>query len=180
MRTYSLLILIAVSVLSFPCHLWSQEGSIAPIVYFIPFEGEVEVGLVNVLKRGFKEAEEQRATYIFLEMDTPGGRVDAALDIVDLILKSKIPVAIYVTNGATSAGAIIALAADHVFMNGEKLSTIGTASPVLGGSGPSDETMEAKALSYVLAKVRAICEEKGYDEHTTQLAMAMVDKEMEI
>lgn len=157
-----------------------NEMLTAPVVYIIPFEGEVEISLAAVLKRGFAEAENERATYIFLEMDTPGGRVDAALDIVDLILNSKIPVSIYVTNGATSAGAIISLAADHVFMNGKNLSTIGTASPVLGGGGETSDTMEAKALSYVLAKVRSICEEKGYNEQKTQLALAMVDKEMEI
>lgn len=157
------------------------EGTMAgPVVYIIPFEGEVETSLSAVLKRGFENAENERAAYIFLEMDTPGGRVDAALEIVDLILQSKIPVAIYVTNGATSAGAIISLAADKVFMNGKNLSTIGTASPVLGGGGETSDTMEAKALSYVLAKVRAICEEKKFDEQKTQLAMAMVDKEMEI
>ena len=172
----SIMVLLAAS----PVFLHAQDDQSKPVVYFIPFEGEVEIGLSKVLKKGFAEADQQRATYIFLEMDTPGGRVDAALDIVDLILKSKIPVAIYVKDGATSAGAIICLAADQVFMSGETLSTIGTASPVLGGGGGSNTTMEAKALSYVLAKVRAICEEKGFDEQKTELALAMVDKEMEL
>ncbi len=179
MRTlmaFSIMALLAAS----PVLLFAQDDQSKPVVYFIPFEGEVEIGLSTVLKKGFKEADQQRATYIFLEMNTPGGRVDAALDIVDLILNSKIPVAVYVKDGATSAGAIISLAADNVFMSGEKLSTIGTASPVLGGGGASNETMEAKALSYVLAKVRAICEEKGFDERKIELALAMVDKEMEV
>ncbi|MBN2327834.1 MAG: nodulation protein NfeD [Candidatus Omnitrophica bacterium] len=183
MRIIALTAVIFVLAAS-PCVLPAQEPPVEsldrPIVFFIPFEGEVEIGLSKVLQRGFEEAEQQRATYIFLEMDTPGGRVDAALDIVDLILNSKIPVAIYVTNGATSAGAIISLAADQVFMSGKNLSTIGTASPVLGGGAEASDTMEAKALSYVLAKVRAICEERGYSDRKTELAMAMVDKEMEI
>ncbi|NPU96052.1 MAG: nodulation protein NfeD [Candidatus Omnitrophica bacterium] len=148
-----------------------------PVVYVIPFEGEVEKGLYNILRRGFDEAEEARATYILLEMNTPGGRVDAALDIVDLILESKIPVAIFVKGGATSAGAIISLAAEKVYMS--ESSTIGTAAPVMLGGG-EDDTMESKALSYVLAQVRRICESRGYSEFKTQLAQAMVDKDMEI
>lgn len=179
MRLFITTILAALAA-ALPVAGQSQEPLSAPVVFIIPFEGEVEIGLANVLKRGFEEAKEQRATYIFLEMDTPGGRVDAALSIVDMILESKIPVAIYVTNGATSAGAIISLAADKVFMSSKNLSTIGTASPVLGGGGEAGETMEAKALSYVLAKVRAICEEKGFTEQKIQLALAMVDKDREI
>lgn len=150
-----------------------------PVVFIIPFKGEVELGLKLVLERGFVEAEANRATYILLEMDTPGGRVDAALEIVDLILESKIPIAIYVTGneGATSAGAIISLAADKVFMSPD--ATIGTAAPVIMG-GEESETLNAKALSYVLAKVRRICEQKGYSKFKTELALAMVDKDMEV
>ncbi|MFB3786461.1 MAG: nodulation protein NfeD [bacterium] len=153
------------------------EPAAKPVVYVIPFEGEVERGLYNILRRGFEEADEARATYILMEMNTPGGRVDAALDIVDLILDSRIPVAIYVKGGATSAGAIISLAAEKVYMN--ESSTIGTAAPVMLGGGESD-SMESKALSYVLAQVRRICEKKGYNWLKTQMALAMVDKDMEV
>ncbi len=149
-----------------------------PVVYVFPFKGEVEIGLVHTLERGFREAEEQRATYFLMEMDTPGGRVDSALEIIDLILESKIPVAIYVTGDATSAGAIICLAADDVYM--KQATTIGTAAPVFMGGGEADENMEAKALSYVLAQVRKICERKGFSRFKTRLAEAMVDKDIEI
>ncbi|MDX9755313.1 MAG: NfeD family protein [bacterium] len=149
-----------------------------PIVYVLPFKGEVEIGLVHVLTKGFEEAQASGAKYILLEMDTPGGRVDAALDIVDLMLDSTIPVVVYVKGDATSAGAIISLAADKIFM--EQMATIGTASPVLMGGGGESDTMESKALSYVLAKVRTICERKEFDDYKTNLALAMVDKELEV
>ncbi len=175
---YGILLMIGLSLPLFGAEDQSDE-TLKPVVYIIPFEGEVETGLLHVLQRGFAEAEEHRSTYIVIEMDTPGGRVDAALDIVDLILESEIPVAIMVTGNATSAGAIITLAADQVFM--KQTSTIGTAAPVfIGGGGEQSENMEAKALSYVLAHVRKICDEKGYSEFKTRLAEAMVDKEIEI
>ena len=150
-----------------------------PVVYILPFKGEVEIGLVHVLTKGFEQAKEKKAKYILLEMDTPGGRVDAALDIVDLILDSPVPVVVLVKGDASSAGAIISLAADKIYM--EEMSTIGTASPVLmGGGGGESDTMESKALSFVLAKVRTICERRKFDEKKTNLALGMVDKEMEI
>ncbi|MEW6235284.1 MAG: NfeD family protein [Candidatus Omnitrophota bacterium] len=154
------------------------EAPVKPVVYVIPFQGEVEAGLYRVLQRGFLEAEEHFATYILLEMDTPGGRVDAALEIIDLILESKIPVAILVTGNATSAGAIVSLAANQVFM--KQTTTIGTAAPVMLGGGDQGEAMEAKILSYVLAQVRKICEKRGYSKFKTKLAQAMVDKDIEI
>jgi membrane-bound serine protease (ClpP class) len=153
------------------------EESQDTLVYVLPFKGEVEIGLVHVLTKGFAQAEQENADYIFLEMDTPGGRVDAALDIVDLMLDSDTPVILYVKGDATSAGAIISLAAEAIFM--EEMATIGTAAPVLMGGGESD-TMESKALSFVLAKVRTICERRGFDEQKTNLALAMVDKEIEV
>jgi len=178
---YSIVVLL-IALWIAPASLTAEEKAgppspAGPVVYVIPFEGEVELGLYNILHRGFEEAIEARATYILLEMNTPGGRVDAALDIVDLILDSKIPVAIYVKGGATSAGAIISLAAEKVYMS--ESSTIGTAAPVMLGGGESD-TMESKALSYVLAQVRRICEKKGYSALKTQMAQAMVDKDMEV
>lgn len=147
-------------------------------VFILPFKGEVEIGLVHVLTKGFEQAKDKKAKAILLEMDTPGGRVDAALDIVDLILDSPIPVMVFVKGDASSAGAIISLAASQIYM--EEMSTIGTASPVLIGSGGESTTMESKALSFVLAKVRTICERKKFDEKKTNLALAMVDKETEL
>ncbi len=146
------------------------------MVYFIPFEGEVENALLGFLSRGFRDAEQQGAQHIIFEMDTPGGRVDSALKIAELIIDSPVPVTVYVTGNATSAGAIISLAAERIFMR--QGTTIGTAAPVT--LGQESETMNEKALSFVLAQVRSICEKREYDEFTTQLALAMVDSDVEV
>lgn len=145
-------------------------------VYFIPFEGEVENALYGFLSRGFRNAQQQGADHIVFEMDTPGGRVDSALKIAELIMDSPVPVTVYVTGNATSAGAIISLAAERIYMR--QGTTIGTAAPVT--LGQESETMNEKALSFVLAQVRSICERRDYDEFKTQLALAMVDSDVEI
>jgi membrane-bound serine protease (ClpP class) len=164
-----------------PLSLCAQEpplNSGQGLVYVIPFQGEVEVGLFKFLSRGFAEAKENGAEHIIIEMDTPGGRVDAALEIVDLFLNSEIPVSLLVTQVAASAGAIISLSADHVFM--QEGSTIGFSAPVLAQGGEMPETMEQKTLAYVLAEVRSICERRQHSEFKTRLAEAMVDKDIEI
>ena len=113
-------------------------------VYILPFKGEVELGLVQVFRRGFETAIRDGASHIIIETNTPGGRVDAALEIIDLILDTEIPVYIYVTGDATSAGAIISIAADGIYM--KPGTTIGTAAPVMLGAAES-ETMNQKMLS---------------------------------
>ena len=176
-----ILISIVFSLIVGTAPVFAQEESERPVplVYVIQFKGEVEIALTKVLERGYVAAEEAGATYILIEMDTPGGRVDSALEIIEMILDSKIPTAILVTGDATSAGAIISIAASHLFMLEDNLSTIGTAAPVLVGGGES-ETMEKKALSYVLAKVQSICEQRGFSKEKTQLYLSMVDSDIEI
>ncbi len=175
-----------VSILLSFCVLRStaQETSGNPVkdkeqvVYVLPFVGEVELGLVQVFRRGFEAAKQAEADHIIIETNTPGGRVDAALEIIDLIMDTKIPVYIYVTGDATSAGAIISIAADGIYM--QPSTTIGTAAPVLMGGGGGNETVNEKVLSYLLAKVRSLCEEKGYSEEKTEIFLAMIDSSKKI
>lgn len=155
-----------------------QADPAEPTVLLVPFEGEVELALLSVLERAFSQASDLQARAIIIEMNTPGGRVDSAVEIADLILEAETPIYMYVNPEATSAGAIISLAADGIYMN--ENAQIGTAAPVMMSGGETSENMDAKILSYVLAKVRSICERKGYDERTTEIALAMVDKDMEI
>ncbi|MFH1740772.1 MAG: NfeD family protein [bacterium] len=146
------------------------------MVYILPFEGEVEKGLYHVFRRGFDEARAHQAALILIDINTPGGRVDAAWEICDLLLKSKIPTAVFVSGDATSAGAMIALAAEKIFMTPG--STIGTAAPVIVGAGGGEGgMMDEKALSFVKAKFKSIAEIRGHDE---DIVSAMVDPEEKV
>src|SRR5690606_16098355 len=85
-------------------------------VYRIPVTGVVELGLAPFIARSLDQAEESGALAAVLDIDTPGGRVDAAEQIADAIGDAGIPVYAYVNRRALSAGALIALATDGIYM----------------------------------------------------------------
>lgn len=141
-------------------------------VYYIPVKGEINFGLAGFIDRSLKQAEENKASLIVLGIDTFGGRVDACFEIVKYIESIKnIPVYAYVQDKSWSAGALIALACQKIFM--EKGSSIGSAAPV---SGKGKELGE-KYVSALRAKFQAIAEKNGY---SVNLAKAMVDKDLEV
>ena len=98
-------------------------------VYVVPIRGQIEGALLYVLRRGVAEAERQNAAAIVLVMDTPGGTLDAAGDIVRSIQNAKPPVYTFVEKNAFSAGAIIALATKGIYM--APGSVIGDALPIM-------------------------------------------------
>ncbi|WP_420167110.1 SDH family Clp fold serine proteinase [Bacillus coahuilensis] len=91
--------------------IFAKEDS----VYVIPIENEVEKGLYQFLKRGIEEAEEAGAKAIIFDIDTPGGAVNAATDISELLSSTELTKIAYVNPDAISAGAYIALHADEIY-----------------------------------------------------------------
>ena len=147
-------------------------------VYVIPIRGQIEGALLYVIRRGIAEAERQNAAAIVFVMDTPGGTLDAAGDIVRSIQNAKPPVYTFVEKNAFSAGAIIALATKGIYM--APGSVIGDALPImmspLGGVQEMSEGLEEKAVSAVAALVRAAAQHAGHDP---ELAEKMVRRELE-
>lgn len=113
----------------------------------------------------FTEAEKQNASLILITMNTPGGLDSSMRDIIQRILKSPIPVAVYVSpagSRAASAGFYILLAADVAAMSPG--TNTGAASPimVLGGQPVSiDETLKKKIINDAAAYIRSIAEKRG-------------------
>lgn len=141
------------------------------VVYVIPLTGPVEPGLHSFLERSFQEAERAGAEIIILELNTPGGRVDSASAIRDLIFDSPVPIYAYVRYSAISAGAFLALACQALYM--APGSSIGAAEPrILTG-----EEVGEKELSYWESQMRTVAERQGKDP---QIAAAMVRREIEI
>ncbi len=146
-----------------------------PTVYILPITGAIELGLSGFLRRAVAEARSADAQAIILEIDTFGGRVDAAVEICKILSDAKpLRTIAYVTNQAWSAGALIALACDEIVM--APGSSIGSAEPRLG-IGTGQETTDEKSTSAVRAKFRAVAEEHGHNPH---LAEAMVDQDVEL
>lgn len=108
-----------------------------PKVYKVPVYEEVEKGLYAFLKRSIHEAEEAGAEAIILEMNTPGGFVDSAEKIANLLDATSIHKIAYIHSEALSAGAYLALHADEIYMSPS--GTIGAAAVIEGSGNAADE-----------------------------------------
>lgn len=138
-----------------------------PIVYIADINKEIDLGLAPYIKRVIKEAEQKKAKYIIFNINTFGGRVDAATQIKDAILDSKVKTIAFINKRAISAGALIALSCDKIIM--VKGSSIG-ASTVVNESG---QKVSEKYQSYMRAEMRSTAERTG---RRTDVAQAMVDE----
>ncbi len=142
-----------------------------PLVYRIDVTGTVENGLAPYIARGITEAEAAGADAVYLDIDTPGGRVDAAERISDAIRAAAIPVYAFVNPRAFSAGALIAISANAVYMRPGAV--MGAATPVDGEGVRASEKM----VSAMRAEFRAVAEQRGLDP---RIAEAMVDERIAI
>ena len=129
-------------------------------LYVIPISGEVEPGMAAFLKRALNDIPDTPDTVIVVEMDTFGGRVDSALEMVDALLNIKNAKTIaYVTNKAISAGALISLAANQLVMKNN--TTLGDCAPItFTNEGP--KMMGEKFQSPLRAKFRTLAKRNGY------------------
>jgi len=140
-------------------------------VFRVPVMGVIELGLAPFVERSIREAEHAGARAVILDIETPGGRVDAAQRIVNAISEAEVPVYAFVNRRAYSAGALIALATDGIYM--VPGAVIGAATPV---DGEGDKAPE-KIVSAMRSEMRALAEAKGLDP---RIAEAMVDEDIEI
>jgi membrane-bound serine protease (ClpP class) len=165
-------IVTAIGFLAFlsPSLLLGQEVPSGP-VYRVPVQGVIELGLAPFVERSIEEAQQARAAAVVLELETPGGRVDAAERIANAIGDSEVPVYAFINRHAYSAGALIALATDGIYMRPG--SVMGAATPVVG----SGEKAPEKIVSAMRGQMRALAEARGLDP---DVAEAMVDEAIEI
>ncbi len=147
-----------------------------PVVYVAPVEGIIDLGLAPFIKRVLDEATAAGAVAVVLEINTFGGRVDAAVQIRDSLLNARVRTIAFVNKRAISAGALIALAAQDLVM--AEGGTIGAATPVqLGQPGEKAEAVGEKTVSYVRKEFRATAESR---KRPPLLAEAMVDADVVI
>lgn len=130
---------------------------------------EIAPAATRITTKALEEAERKNADLIILDMDTYGGLVSDADSIRTRILKSKIPVYVFIENNAASAGALISIACNKIFMS--KSASIGAAT-VVDGSGAK---VGDKYQSYMRSKMRATAEARG---RNPDIAEAMVDDDI--
>src|SRR5436190_10966960 len=179
-RRLSYVICSAVTVLVF---LWlsaaplgaNDEHAARPLVMDLRLDGEVEPVLATYVDEGLAEATRRNAALILITMDTPGGLSDSMKDIIQHILSSSVPVAVYVYptgSRAASAGFYILLSADIAAM-GPGTHT-GAASPLIAVGGypvAIDETLRRKIMNDAQAFLRSFAEKRGRNPTLAETAV---------
>ena len=154
----------------------AQPQTTRPFVYVVPIEGVIDLGLAPFVARVLDEATQAGAAAVILEIDTFGGRVDAAVQIRDALLNAKVRTVAFVNKRAISAGALIGLSAQTLVM--ATGGTIGAAAPVQAGlPGAAALPVQEKTVSYVRKEFRATAEAR---KRPPLLAEAMVDADVEV
>src|SRR5215510_10176966 len=144
-------------------------------VVVVPLHGEVSPSLLAFLRRAVKMAESNDASAIIFDMNTYGGRLDTATEIVNALNQIKIPTYTFINTNAGSAGAVIAIATQHIYM--APVSAIGAAAPILSTGEDLPTTAKEKTISYWSALIRGSAIKNG---HNPDLAEAFMNKEKEV
>ncbi|MEM7249476.1 MAG: NfeD family protein [Acidobacteriota bacterium] len=137
-------------------------------------EGEVNLGMSPLVQRAVEHAETEGVPLV-LEINTLGGRVDAAIVIRDAVLKAEVPTVAWVNPRAISAGALIALAAETIDI--APGGTIGAATPITTGEDGETTAVDEKFMSYMRREFAATAEARDRD---AEVAEAMVDRTVAI
>ncbi len=141
-----------------------------PLVYQIEVAGAIDLGLAPYVERVLADAASAGAAGVIIRLETPGGRVDAAIRIRDALLRASVPTIAFVDREAYSAGALVALASQRIYMTPGAV--VGAAAPVDVSGQPAGE----KATSAVRELFRATAEARG---RPPEAAAAMVDADVE-
>jgi membrane-bound serine protease (ClpP class) len=144
-------------------------------VVVVPLRGEISPSLFMFLRRAEKAAENSGAAAIIFEMNTYGGRLDAAEEITSVLNHATIPTYTFINSNAGSAGSLIALATKHIYMS--PVSAIGAAAPVLPTGEDLPITEREKTLSYWSALIRGSAVRNG---HNPDIGEAFMNKEKEV
>src|ERR1700731_1638709 len=144
-------------------------------VVVAPINGEIFPSLLAFVRRALKTAESNGAAAIIFEMNTYGGRLDTAEEITSALNHATIPTYTFINTNAGSAGSLIALATQHIYM--APVSAIGAAAPVLPTGEDLPLTEREKTISYWSALVRSSATRNG---HNPDIGEAFMSKEKEV
>ena len=138
-------------------------------IYIVPIQDTIDLGIPSFVKRAIDIAESDNGELIIFDIDTFGGRVDAATQIKDAISATSITTIAFINRRAISAGSLISLSCDKIYMTDG--ATIGATSVVdMTGSKQSE-----KSQSYMREEMAATAEKTGKN---TTIARGMVDEEL--
>lgn len=150
------------------------EGRLGKIVV-VPIKGEISAAKFFFLRRALKEAAREDAGAVILDMDTYGGSLNATVDMQKALAQIKVRTFTYINPNAGSAGALIALSTQEIYV--APIAAIGAAAPVSATGEDLSKTMSDKQVSYASAYFGSVAERNG---HNPDLARAFINKEMAV
>jgi membrane-bound serine protease (ClpP class) len=168
LRFIAFLFLAILSAIAFVSSVVNADSS---DIQILSVDGTIVPVVANYIDRGINRAESEGAVVCIIELDTPGGLLNATEDIVQRILNAKVPIVVYVSpsgSWAASAGTFITIAA-HVAVMAPGTS-IGAAHPVTVGEEMPEEVSK-KVTEYSSAWIRSIAEIRGRDPEQAELAV---------
>ncbi|MEM9157728.1 MAG: NfeD family protein [Verrucomicrobiota bacterium] len=142
--------------------------------YVIDVKDAIGKPVLFAIRNGVKEAIRNESDVVVLDMDTPGGRLDVTLEIMEILDKFPGKTITYVNGDATSAGAIIASVTNEIYMGSR--ATIGSAEVVTGQGEDVQDSMKRKINSYLNAKLEAYTDQYPY---RAEVIRAMMDPAFE-
>jgi membrane-bound serine protease (ClpP class) len=164
---YKLILVFLISTAAF-----AQEEKTKPKVFLMEIKSDIDPRMNRRVDLALREATDNEVDYVIIEMDTYGGALNDADDIRTMILNYPIPVYVFINKDAASAGALISIACDSIYM--APGASIGAATVVTGGSG---EAAPDKYQSYMRSMMRSTAEARG---RNPRIAEAMVDERIEV
>lgn len=150
---------------------WVAYGQDKPVVLLMKIDQEIDPRMNRYTELALDKAVEVAADYVIIEMDTYGGALNDADDIRTRILNFEKPVYVWINKDAASAGALISIACDSIYM--AKGASIGAATVVTADGAAAPD----KYQSYMRSIMRSTAEAKGRDP---KIAEAMVDQNLEV
>lgn len=167
--------MLAMAVLIASADARTREALHKGDVVIVPLHGEISPSLFTFLRRAMKAAESGGASAIIFEMNTYGGRLDSAEEITSVLNHATIPTYTFINSNAGSAGSLIALATQHIYM--APVSAIGAAAPVLPTGQDLPLTEREKTISYWTALIRSSAIKNG---HNPDVGEAFMNKDKEV
>lgn len=164
--------IVFLAALTLPRSAVAQPSADEQKVFLMKIDAEIDPRTNRYSELALEEAEEIGADIIILEIDTYGGAVNDADDIRTRFLELEKPVWVFINKDAASAGALISIACDSIYMTPG--ASIGAATVVVGTTG---QAAPDKYQSYMRSIMRSTAEANGRDP---KIAEAMVDQEIEI
>jgi membrane-bound serine protease (ClpP class) len=163
------------AVLIAPANARAREVVHKGDVVIVPLRGEISPSLLIFLRRVIKVAESNGASAIIFEMNTYGGRLDSSEEITSVLNHATIPTYTFINSNAGSAGSLIALGTQHIYM--APVSAIGAAAPVLPTGEDLPLTEREKTISYWTAVIRSSAVKNG---HNPDVGEAFMNKDKEV